>query len=139
MFIYIRGYGIILVFLDFKVVQFQLFFQFVDMDFQGMWKFGCDDWFLSFEEVMGLMFDELRVLVCIMFVGDVSFDMVFFNQWFYNMFFVVLKIKVEGMFLGFFMMFFIFMFNSVWNVVQYDKVCCFLGFIGLYNMIYFYE
>ncbi|CAP72575.1 uncharacterized protein PODANS_2_70 [Podospora anserina S mat+] len=134
-----RGHGIILVPLDPKAAQLQSPPQSADTDLQGTWKSGRDDRPLSSEEVMGLTFDEPRVLVCTTFVGDASPDMAFFNQWLHNTPPAASKIKVEGMFLGPPTMLLISMPNSVWNVVQHDKVCCFLGSIGSHNMIHLYE
>lgn len=86
-----------------------------------------------------LMFDEARVLVCTTFVGDASVDMTFFNQWLHDSPPVASKIAVEGMFIGPPTMLLISMPHSIWNVVQHDKVCCFLGYISSHNMIHLYR
>jgi hypothetical protein len=86
-----------------------------------------------------LMFDEARVLVCTTFVGDASLDMTFFNQWLHDSPPVASKIAVEGMFIGPPTMLLISMPHSIWNVVQHDKVCCFLGYISSHNMIHLYK
>jgi hypothetical protein len=85
------------------------------------------------------MFDEARVLVCTTFVGDASLDMTFFNQWLHDSPPVASKIAVEGMFIGPPTMLLISMPHSIWNVVQHDKVCCFLGYISSHNMVHLYK
>lgn len=91
------------------------------------------------EEVNEIRFDEARILVCTTFVGDASPDMSFFHQWLQNTPSLGAKIAVEGMFLGPPTMLLISMPHSVWNVVQHDKVCCFLGYISSHNMLHLYE
>ncbi|KUI60601.1 Zinc finger and BTB domain-containing protein 11 [Cytospora mali] len=86
-----------------------------------------------------LTFDEARVLACTTFVGDASPDMVFYNQWLQQMPPTASKITMEGMFLGPPTMLLISMPLSIWNVVQHDKVCCFLGYINSHNMIDLYK
>lgn len=89
--------------------------------------------------VPDLTFDEARVLVCTTFVGDASPDMVFYNQWLQHTPPLASKITMEGMFLGPPTMLLVSMPLSVWNVVQHDKVCCFLGYINSHNMIDLYK
>lgn len=89
--------------------------------------------------VPDLTFDEARVLVCTTFVGEASPDMVFYNQWLQNTPVLANKITMEGMFLGPPTMLLVSMPLSVWNVVQHDKVCCFLGYINSHNMIDLYK
>ncbi|KAH6655406.1 hypothetical protein BKA67DRAFT_516277 [Truncatella angustata] len=89
--------------------------------------------------VAGLTFDEPRVLVCTTFVGEASPDMSSFNQWLHNSPGVPNKIVVEGMFLGPPTMLLISMPVAVWNVVQHDKVCCFLGYITSKNLTHLYK
>lgn len=89
--------------------------------------------------VLDLTFDEARVLVCTTFVGDASPDMAFFKQWLHNTPPLGSKIAVEGMFIGPPTMLLISMPQSIWNVVQHDKVCCFLGYISSHNMIHLYK
>lgn len=89
--------------------------------------------------VPDLTFDEARVLVCTTFVGEASPDMVFYNQWLQNTPAIATKITMEGMFLGPPTMLLVSMPLSVWNVVQHDKVCCFLGYINSHNMIDLYK
>lgn len=89
--------------------------------------------------VPDLTFDEARVLVCTTFVGDASADMMFYNQWLQNTPPLASKITMEGMFLGPPTMLLVSMPLSVWNVVQHDKVCCFLGYINSHNMIDLYK
>lgn len=89
--------------------------------------------------VPDLTFDEARVLVCTTFVGEASPDMVFYNQWLQNTPTLAAKITMEGMFLGPPTMLLVSMPLSVWNVVQHDKVCCFLGYINSHNMIDLYK
>lgn len=91
------------------------------------------------ESVTDLRFDEPRILVCTTFVGDASPDMSFYNQWLQNKPPLGARIAVEGMFLGPPTMLLISMPHSIWNVVQHDKVCCFLGYISSHNMIHLYE
>lgn len=86
-----------------------------------------------------LTFDEARVLVCTTFVGDASPEMAYFNQWIQQTPAVATKISMEGMFLGPPTMLLISMPQSIWNVVQHDKVCCFLGYINSHNMIDLYK
>lgn len=89
--------------------------------------------------VLDLTFDEARVLVCTTFVGDASPDMAYFKQWLHNTPPLGGKIEVEGMFIGPPTMLLISMPQSIWNVVQHDKVCCFLGYINSHNMIHLYK
>ncbi|KAG6009014.1 hypothetical protein E4U21_003345 [Claviceps maximensis] len=100
---------------------------------------GREDHLIDPESVSDLRFDETRILVCTTFVGDASPDMSFFNQWLQNRPPLGSKIAVEGMFLGPPTMLLISMPQSIWNVVQHDKVCCFLGYISSHNMIHLYE
>lgn len=89
--------------------------------------------------VADLTFDEPRVLVCTTFVGEASQDMSSFNQWLHNTPAIATRIAVEGMFLGPPTMLLISMPVAVWNVVQHDKVCCFLGYINSHNMTHIYK
>lgn len=89
--------------------------------------------------VPDLTFDEARVLVCTTFVGEASPDMAFYNQWLQNTPALATKIAMEGMFLGPPTMLLVSMPLAVWNVVQHDKVCCFLGYINSHNMIDLYK
>lgn len=100
---------------------------------------GREDQMIDPDSVADLRFDEARILVCTTFVGDASPDMAFFNQWLQNTPPLAAKIAVEGMFLGPPTMLLISMPHSIWNVVQHDKVCCFLGYISSHNMIHLYE
>ncbi|KAH8900974.1 hypothetical protein GQ53DRAFT_800623 [Thozetella sp. PMI_491] len=86
-----------------------------------------------------ITFDEARVLVCTTFVGDATPDMAFFNQWLHSTPPTASNVTVEGMFLGPPTMLLISMPHSIWNVVQHDKVCCFLGYISSHNMIHLYQ
>lgn len=94
---------------------------------------------LTGASVEDLTMDEARVLVCTTFVGDASPDMSSFTQWLANTPPGASKITVEGMFIGPPTMLLISMPQNVWNVVQHDKVCCFLGFITTHNMIHLYQ
>ncbi|KAJ2988824.1 hypothetical protein NUW58_g3775 [Xylaria curta] len=89
--------------------------------------------------VADLTFDEPRVLVCTTFVGEASPDMSSFHQWLHNTPAIGSKIAVEGMFLGPPTMLLISMPVAVWNVVQHDKVCCFLGYVNSHNMTHLYR
>ena len=89
--------------------------------------------------VANLTFDEPRVLVCTTFVGEASPDMSSFNHWLQNTPTSASKITVEGMFLGPPTMLLISMPIQVWNVVQHDKVCCFLGYVNSHNMTHLYD
>ncbi|KAI0134252.1 hypothetical protein BJ170DRAFT_679157 [Xylariales sp. AK1849] len=89
--------------------------------------------------VADLTFNEPRVLVCTTFVGEASPDMSSFNQWLQNAPGMATRIVVEGMFLGPPTMLLISMPVAVWNVVQHDKVCCFLGYINSHNMTHLYD
>ncbi|PHH71694.1 hypothetical protein CDD82_6370 [Ophiocordyceps australis] len=89
--------------------------------------------------VASVRFDEARVLVCTTFVGDASPDMSSFNQWLQNAPEIGSKLTVEGMFLGPPTMLLISMPQSVWNIVQHDKVCCYLGYISSHNMTPLYQ
>ncbi|TPX12190.1 uncharacterized protein E0L32_007076 [Thyridium curvatum] len=102
-------------------------------------KLSREDHLINPSTVVDLTFDEARVLVCTTFVGEASPDMAFFNQWVSNMPSMASKITVEGMFLGPPTMLLISMPHSVWNVVQHDKVCCFLGYISSHNMTHLYH
>ncbi|KAK3325150.1 hypothetical protein B0H66DRAFT_111059 [Apodospora peruviana] len=133
-----KGQGIIMVPLDPKGAQLQSPPQSAEADTQN-WKAGGEDRPLSPEEVVDLTFDEARVLVCTTFVGDASPDMTFFNQWLHNTPPVASKITVQGMFLGPPTMLLISMPVNIWNIVQHDKVCCFLGYVNSHNMIHLYQ
>ncbi|KAF4928968.1 hypothetical protein CGCVW01_v001690 [Colletotrichum viniferum] len=98
-----------------------------------------EDQLIDPASITDLRFDEARVLVCTTFVGDASPDMSFFNGWLHNTPPLAAKIEVEGMFLGPPTMLLISMPHSIWNVVQHDKVCCFLGYITSHNMIHLYQ
>ncbi|KAG6014830.1 hypothetical protein E4U54_004801 [Claviceps lovelessii] len=100
---------------------------------------GREDHWIDPSSVSDLRFDETRILVCTTFVGDASPDMSFFNQWLQNRPPLGSGIAVEGMFLGPPTMLLISMPQSVWNDVQHEKVCCFLGYISSHNMIHLYE
>ncbi|OIW28985.1 hypothetical protein CONLIGDRAFT_403080 [Coniochaeta ligniaria NRRL 30616] len=102
-------------------------------------RLSREDQLINPGTVVDLTFDEARVLVCTTFVGDASLDMTFFNQWLHNTPPVASKIAVEGMFIGPPTMLLISMPHSIWNVVQHDKVCCFLGYISSHNMIHLYK
>ncbi|KAH7121339.1 hypothetical protein EDB81DRAFT_228235 [Dactylonectria macrodidyma] len=108
-----------------------------DLDGQGARE--REDQLIDPESVVDLRFDEPRILVCTTFVGDASPDMSFFTQWLHNTPPLGAKIAVEGMFLGPPTMLLISMPHSIWNVVQHDKVCCFLGYISSHNMIHLYQ
>lgn len=100
---------------------------------------GREDQLIDPDAVVDLRFDEARILVCTTFVGDASPDMSFFTQWLQNTPPLGGKIAVEGMFLGPPTMLLISMPHSIWNVVQHDKVCCFLGYISSHNMLHLYQ
>ncbi len=134
-----KGQGIILVPLDPKTAQLQSPPHSADADPQNAWGSKLKDRPLIPEEVLDMTLDEQRVLVCTTFVGDASPDMAFFNQWLHNLPPTSSKITVEGMFLGPPTMLLISMPHSVWNIVQHDKVCCFLGYISSHNMIHLYQ
>ncbi|KAH7121947.1 hypothetical protein B0J13DRAFT_648799 [Dactylonectria estremocensis] len=87
-----------------------------DLDGQGTRE--REDQLIDPESVVDLRFDEPRILVCTTFVGDASPDM-----------------HVSGPPT----MLLISMPHSIWNVVQHDKVCCFLGYISSHNMIHLYQ
>jgi hypothetical protein len=100
---------------------------------------GLEEPLIKPESLTDIRFDEARVLVCTTFVGDASPDMSFFHQWLQSTPALGSKIAVEGMFLGPPTMLLISMPHSVWNVVQHDKVCCFLGYVSSRNMLHLYE
>lgn len=134
-----KGHGIVLVPLDPKGARLQSPPQSAEADTQSLWKGAREDRPVAPEEVTDLIFDEARVLVCTTFVGDASSDMAYFNQWLHNMPPIASKITVEGMFLGPPTMLLISMPHAIWNIVQHDKVCCFLGHINSNNMIHLYQ
>ncbi|KAK4152545.1 hypothetical protein C8A00DRAFT_16145 [Chaetomidium leptoderma] len=134
-----KGQGIVLVPLDPKATQLQSPPRSADVDARDAWRCKAEDSTLSPEEVLDLTLGEQRVLVCTTFVGDASPDMAFFNQWLHSMPPTASKITVEGMFLGPPTMLLISMPHSVWNIVQHDKVCCFLGYISSHNMTHLYQ
>ncbi|KAF4125996.1 ZnF C2H2 [Geosmithia morbida] len=86
-----------------------------------------------------IKFGETRILVCTTFVGDASADMSYFHHWLQNTPSLGSKISVEGIFIGPPTMLLISMPHSIWNVVQHDKVCCFLGYINSHNMLHLYQ
>jgi len=136
-----KAHGIILVPLEPKGDEAQLQSppQSAETDPQGSREGGQEDRPLSSDEVIDLIFDEPRVLVCTTFVGEASPDMTSFHQWLQSRPPIASKITVEGMFLGPPTMLLISMPHSIWNVVQHDKVCCFLGHINSNNMIHLYK
>lgn len=89
--------------------------------------------------VSDLMFDEPHALVCTTFVGDASPDMSSFNQWLHTSPTIANKIKVQGMFVGPPTILIISMPQSVWDVVQSEKVCLFLGYISTHNITHLYQ
>ncbi|KAJ3528446.1 hypothetical protein NM208_g10191 [Fusarium decemcellulare] len=109
------------------------------LDTDGQGSRDREEQLIDPESVVDLRFEEHRVLVCTTFVGDASPDMSFFSQWLHNTPPLGDKIAVEGMFLGPPTMLLISMPHSIWNVVQHDKVCCFLGYISSHNMIHLYH
>jgi hypothetical protein len=100
---------------------------------------GREDTLINHDEAVGVRLEEHRILVCTTFVGDASPDMSYFHQWLQNTPPLGSKIAVEGIFLGPPTMLLISMPHSIWNVVQHDKVCCFLGYISSHNMLHLYE
>jgi hypothetical protein len=134
-----KGQGIVLVPLDPTVSQLQSPPNSADAESHHAWRSRIGERGLSPDEVLDLALDEPRVLVCTTFVGEASSDMVFFNQWLNSARASSSKITVEGMFLGPPTMLLISMPTSVWNVVQHDKVCCFLGSINSHNMLHLYQ
>ena len=100
---------------------------------------GREEVVINYEDAAGVRLDEHRILVCTTFVGEASPDMSFFHQWLQNTPGLNSKIAVEGIFLGPPTMLLISMPHSIWNVVQHDKVCCFLGYISSHNMLHLYE
>lgn len=100
---------------------------------------GREESLIEHDEAAGVRLDEHRILVCTTFVGDASPDMSYFHQWLQNTPPLGSKIAVEGIFLGPPTMLLISMPHSIWNVVQHDKVCCFLGYISSHNMLHLYE
>ena len=91
------------------------------------------------DTMVDLRFDEPRILVCTTFVGEASPDMSSFHQWLHDAPALASIVSVEGMFLGPPTMLLISMPHSVWNIVQHDKVCCFLGYISSHNMLHLYQ
>lgn len=100
---------------------------------------GREELAISREDAAGVRLDESRILVCTTFVGEASPDMSFFHQWLQNTPMLGSRIAVEGIFLGPPTMLLISMPHAIWNVVQHDKVCCFLGYISSHNMLHLYE
>jgi hypothetical protein len=86
-----------------------------------------------------LRFANAHVLVCTTYVGGASPDMAAFHQWLHRNPSHGSDISVEGMFLGPPTMLLISMPASVWNIVQHDKVCCFLGYVTSRNMVHLYD
>lgn len=91
------------------------------------------------EEAKRLRFDEQRVLACTTFVGDGNPGMEHFEHWLRNTPVLAKSITLEGMFLGPPTMLLVSMPISIWNLVQHDKVCCFLGYISSHNMLHMYK
>ncbi len=91
------------------------------------------------DAVADLVFDEARVLVCTTFVGEASPDMAYYKHWIKNTPPLASKIAVEGLFLGPPTMLLITMPQSVWAIVQHDKVCFYLGWVGSHNMLHLYN
>ncbi|KAI1178636.1 hypothetical protein F4777DRAFT_80473 [Nemania sp. FL0916] len=102
-------------------------------------RISREDSAIHHSAVADLTFDEPRVLVCTTFVGEPSPDMSSFYHWLHNTPPIGSKIAVEGMFLGPPTMLLISMPVAVWNVVQHDKVCCFLGYVNSHNMTHLYQ
>ncbi|KAK4104344.1 hypothetical protein N658DRAFT_505070 [Parathielavia hyrcaniae] len=133
-----KGQGIVLVPLDPKATQLQSPPHSAEVEAPAAWRSKPECGPLN-PEVLDLTLDDQRVLVCTTFVGEASPDMASFNQWLHNMPATASKITVEGMFLGPPTMLLISMPHGVWNIVQHDKVCCFLGYINSHNMIHLYQ
>ena len=77
--------------------------------------------------------------VCTTFIGEASSDMSLFNHWLHNTPHLASKITVGGMFLGPPTMLLISMSHSIWQIVQHDEVCYFLGYIRSHNMVQLYQ
>lgn len=90
------------------------------------------------ETARKLAFGETRVLVCTTFVGDSSPNMEHFHHWLQRTPSPA-KIKIESLFLGPPTILIISMPHSVWEVIQHDNVCRFLGQITSSNLINVYD
>lgn len=90
------------------------------------------------ETARKLALGETRVLVCTTFVGDSSPNMEHFHHWLQRTP-SPSKIKIESMFLGPPTILIISMPHSVWEVIQHDNVCRFLGQITSSNLINVYD
>ncbi len=111
----------------------------VALDGQGTNVVGRGDQRIDPDALADLAFGESRVLVCTTFVGEASPDMAYFNQWINNTPPLASKISVEGIFFGPPTMLMITMPQSVWNVIQHDKVCCYIGHVGSHNLLHLYN
>ncbi len=94
---------------------------------------------LSPAAVADMVFDEARVLVCTTFVGDAGPDMAYFNMWISNTPALASKVVVEGMFLGPPTVLLISIPQSLWNIIEHDKICFSLGYINSRNLIHLYD
>ncbi|OAA61951.1 Zinc finger, C2H2 [Niveomyces insectorum RCEF 264] len=89
--------------------------------------------------VADMVFDEARVLVCTTFVGDAGPDMACFNQWIADTPSLANKVAVEGMFLGPPTVLLISIPQSLWSIIQHDKICFSLGYVNSRNLIHLYD
>lgn len=81
-----------------------------------------------------LVFDELRALVSLSFMGEASQEMEHFKSWLDSTPASGAKVTIEGMFQGPPTIIILSLPAAVWNVIQADRVCSFLGYVKSHNM-----
>ncbi|EPE06644.1 zinc c2h2 finger domain containing protein [Ophiostoma piceae UAMH 11346] len=89
--------------------------------------------------VSDMVFEEAHMLVCTTFVGDASPDMASFKQWIANTPVLASRVSVEGMFLGPPTVLLISIPQSLWGVIEHDKICFSLGYVNSHNLINLYK
>ena len=91
------------------------------------------------KSVMDLKFGEDRVLVCTTFLGDASAELANFKEWLRTTPPLASRISVEGMFLGPNTTLLISMPPEVYDLLQGNEICLFLGQISSHNMLHLYD
>lgn len=86
-----------------------------------------------------LIFEELRALVSITFMGEPSHEMASFKHWLNSTPATAAKVTVEGMFQGPPTVMIISMPIAVFNAIAADRMCTFLGYIKSHNMLREYQ
>lgn len=89
--------------------------------------------------VSDMVFDEAHMLVCTTFVGEANADMANFKQWLANTPVLASRVSVEGMFLGPPTVLIISVPQSLWALIEHDKICFSLGYVNSHNLLHLYK